>query len=82
MEANLKAYAEQQGLGLGKLAQPLRAALTGQTTSPDFPGAGITLSNGVTMDAMNANGYQFSGPFTGEIEVITNNPATPVLATT
>ena len=23
-----------QGLGLGKLAQPLRAALTGQTTSP------------------------------------------------
>ena len=34
VEAKLKAYAEQQGLGLGKLAQPLRAALTGQTTSP------------------------------------------------
>ena len=34
LEAKLKAYAEQQGLGLGKLAQPLRAALTGQTTSP------------------------------------------------
>jgi len=34
LEANLKPYAEQQGLGLGKLAQPLRAALTGQTTSP------------------------------------------------
>jgi glutamyl-tRNA synthetase len=34
LEATLKAYAEQQGLGLGKLAQPLRAALTGQTTSP------------------------------------------------
>ncbi|MGZ3246136.1 MAG: glutamate--tRNA ligase [Croceibacterium sp.] len=34
LEANLKAYAEEQGLGLGKLAQPLRAALTGQTTSP------------------------------------------------
>jgi glutamyl-tRNA synthetase len=34
LEANLKAHAEQQGLGLGKLAQPLRAALTGQTTSP------------------------------------------------
>jgi glutamyl-tRNA synthetase len=34
LEANLKAYAEQQGLGLGKLAQPRRAALTGQTTSP------------------------------------------------
>src|SRR5690606_8932556 len=34
LEANLKDYAEAHGLGLGKLAQPLRAALTGQTTSP------------------------------------------------
>ena len=34
LEANLKALAEDYGLGLGKLAQPLRAALTGQTTSP------------------------------------------------
>ena len=34
LEAKLKACAEQQELGLGKLAQPLRAALTGQTTSP------------------------------------------------
>lgn len=34
LEANLKAYAEELGLGLGKIAQPLRAALTGQTTSP------------------------------------------------
>ncbi|WP_305096142.1 glutamate--tRNA ligase [Croceibacterium aestuarii] len=34
LEANLKTYAEDLGLGLGKLAQPLRAALTGQTTSP------------------------------------------------
>lgn len=34
LEAALKAMAEQRGLGLGKLAQPLRAALTGQTTSP------------------------------------------------
>ena len=34
LEANLKAHAEGLGLGLGKLAQPLRAALTGQTTSP------------------------------------------------
>ena len=45
-------------------------------SSPGFPGAGITLSNGVTMDAMNANGYAFSGPFTGQIAVITDNPAT------
>jgi glutamyl-tRNA synthetase len=34
LEANLKPCAEELGLGLGKLAQPLRAALTGQTTSP------------------------------------------------
>nr|WP_275230297.1 glutamate--tRNA ligase [Novosphingobium album (ex Liu et al. 2023)] len=34
LEASLKAMAEDQGVGLGKLAQPLRAALTGQTTSP------------------------------------------------
>ncbi|MDD3797996.1 MAG: glutamate--tRNA ligase [Novosphingobium sp.] len=34
LEAKLKAMAEELGLGLGKLAQPLRAALTGQTTSP------------------------------------------------
>jgi len=34
LEASLKAMAQELGLGLGKLAQPLRAALTGQTTSP------------------------------------------------
>lgn len=34
LEASLKAMAGDLGLGLGKLAQPLRAALTGQTTSP------------------------------------------------
>ena len=34
LEASLKSMAEARGLGLGKLAQPLRAVLTGQTTSP------------------------------------------------
>ena len=34
LEATLKSTAEELELGLGKLAQPLRAALTGQTTSP------------------------------------------------
>jgi glutamyl-tRNA synthetase len=33
-EAVVRAYAEEQGLKLGKAAQPLRAALTGRTTSP------------------------------------------------
>jgi len=34
LEATLKTMSTELGLGLGKLAQPLRAALTGQTTSP------------------------------------------------
>jgi glutamyl-tRNA synthetase len=34
LEAAVKAYAEGAGLKLGKLAQPLRVALTGKTTSP------------------------------------------------
>jgi glutamyl-tRNA synthetase len=33
-EAAVKAYAEEAGIKLGKVAQPLRAALTGRTTSP------------------------------------------------
>ncbi|MCX7341586.1 MAG: glutamate--tRNA ligase [Hyphomicrobiales bacterium] len=33
-EACLRAFAESQGLKLGQVAQPLRAALTGKTTSP------------------------------------------------
>jgi len=34
VEAEIRAVAEDAGLGLGKVAQPLRAALTGKTTSP------------------------------------------------
>ena len=34
LEEAVKAHAEAQGLKLGKLAQPLRAALTGTSTSP------------------------------------------------
>lgn len=34
LEATTKALADELGLGLGKLAQPMRAALTGTTTSP------------------------------------------------
>jgi glutamyl-tRNA synthetase len=34
LEAAVKAHAEAQGVKLGKLAQPLRAALTGASTSP------------------------------------------------
>jgi glutamyl-tRNA synthetase len=34
LEAAVKAHAERNGIKLGKLAQPLRAALTGTSTSP------------------------------------------------
>ena len=34
IEATVRAYAEEVGLKLGKVAQPLRAALVGRTTSP------------------------------------------------
>jgi glutamyl-tRNA synthetase len=34
LEAALRQVAEEEGVGLGKLAQPLRAALVGRTTSP------------------------------------------------
>jgi glutamyl-tRNA synthetase len=33
-EAAVRAFAEQSGAKLGQVAQPLRAALTGRTTSP------------------------------------------------
>jgi glutamyl-tRNA synthetase len=34
LEAATRAYAEEAGVKLGGVAQPLRAALTGRTTSP------------------------------------------------
>ena len=34
LEAKVKAYAEEKGLKLGNVAQPLRAALTGRSVSP------------------------------------------------
>ena len=34
LDAAVRAYAEETGLKLGKVAQPLRAALTGKSTSP------------------------------------------------
>lgn len=33
-EADVRAFAERQGVKLGAIAQPLRAALTGRATSP------------------------------------------------
>ncbi len=54
LEANLKAYAEELGLGLGKLAQPLRAALTGQTTSPGIFDVLVLLGREESLARINA----------------------------
>ena len=42
-EAAVKAFAEAEGLKLGKVAQPLRAALTGRSTSPGIFDVLVTL---------------------------------------
>jgi glutamyl-tRNA synthetase len=34
LDSAVRAYADEAGLKLGKVAQPLRAALTGRATSP------------------------------------------------
>ena len=34
LEARIRAFADKEGIKLGEIAQPLRAALTGRTTSP------------------------------------------------
>lgn len=36
LDAFIRRYAEEQGLGLGKVAQPLRVAVTGSTISPQI----------------------------------------------
>ena len=48
-EAAVKALAEAEGLKLGKLAQPLRAALTGRTTSPGIFDVLVLLGQGESL---------------------------------
>jgi glutamyl-tRNA synthetase len=48
-EAAVKALAETEGLKLGKLAQPLRAALTGRTTSPGIFDVLVLLGQGESL---------------------------------
>jgi glutamyl-tRNA synthetase len=49
LELRVKALAEARGLGLGKLAQPLRAALTGQATSPGIFDVLVLLGRGESL---------------------------------
>ena len=57
LEANLKAMAEELGLGLGKLAQPLRAALTGTTVSPGIFDVLILLGRDESLARIAAQGH-------------------------
>jgi glutamyl-tRNA synthetase len=54
LEASLKVMAGELELGLGKLAQPLRAALTGQTTSPGIFDVLVLLGRGESLARIDA----------------------------
>ncbi len=54
LEATTKAYAERLELGLGKLAQPMRAALTGTTTSPGIFDVLVLLGKEESLARINA----------------------------
>ncbi len=55
LEATTKRLAEDQGLGLGKLAQPMRAALTGTTTSPGIFDVLVLLGRDEALARLNAH---------------------------
>ena len=54
LEATTKALAEQLDLGLGKLAQPMRAALTGTTISPGIFDVLVLLGREESLARINA----------------------------
>jgi len=54
LEATTKALAEELDLGFGKLAQPLRAALTGTTTSPGIYDVLVLLGRDESLARINA----------------------------
>lgn len=54
LEATTKALAEELDLGLGKLAQPMRAALTGTTTSPGIYDVLVLLGRDESLARINA----------------------------
>lgn len=54
LEATTKALAEAHGLGLGKLAQPMRAALTGTTSSPGIFDVLVLLGRDEALARLNA----------------------------
>lgn len=61
LEDSLKSLAEELGVGLGKLAQPLRAALTGQTTSPGIFDVLVLLGREESLARIAAQGIATTG---------------------
>ena len=49
IEAAMRSYAEAQGIKLGTVAQPMRAALTGSTTSPPVDAVLVALGRGESL---------------------------------
>ncbi|MDG5747508.1 glutamate--tRNA ligase [Qipengyuania sp. XHP0207] len=62
LEATTKSYAEQLELGLGKLAQPMRAALTGTTTSPGIFDVLVLLGKAEALARIDAQAADAPGP--------------------
>ncbi|MDG2003849.1 MAG: glutamate--tRNA ligase [Novosphingobium sp.] len=62
LEASLKSKAEELGVGLGKLAQPMRAALTGQTTSPGIFDVLVLLGRDESLARIAAQANAPAGP--------------------
>ena len=51
-------------------------AVAAMDPNASFPGVSVSAGT-LTIDGINANGHVFSGPLTGPLKVITDNPATP-----
>ena len=62
LEATIKGLAERLDLGLGKLAQPMRAALTGTTTSPGIFDVLVLLGRDEALARIDAQAAAASAP--------------------
>ncbi len=62
LEAVLRAFAEESGYKLGLVAQPLRAALTGRSTSPGLFDVMVVLGRDECLARLDAQGSSVSSP--------------------
>lgn len=61
IEAAVRETSESAGVGLGKLAQPLRAALTGRTVSPGIFDVLLLLGRDASLARLDAAQYYPAG---------------------